>query len=115
MVDQEVDNTKEESFDDYMKSFKELSLREKQDIIVEELQIFMDVADKMCKAINIPNEILLNRELIDIKKENYTEDDFAEALLVYITSIRESVFNYVEGVSAKLDEINNLYEEGQGE
>jgi hypothetical protein len=39
--------------------------------------------------------IQLNKDtLIDLKKDNYTEDDFAEAIIVFINSIQNSICDY---------------------
>ena len=83
-----------EDFNKYMLSFKSRSLKDKQNIIIEQLKMLAILTNSMCKELNVDNEILLNRELIDINKDNYTEDDFAEALIVYINSIQNSLCDY---------------------
>ncbi len=84
----------QEDFNKYMLSFKSRSLKDKQNIVIEQLKMLAILTNSMCKELNVDNEILLNRELIDINKDNYTEDDFAEALIVYINSIQNSLCDY---------------------
>ena len=43
------------------------------------------------------NDILLNKELLDLKSEEYTQDDFSEALITYINSIQNSLNDFVDG------------------
>lgn len=95
-----------ENFDEYMTFFKTQTLKEKQSIIYEQLQMLAGLTNNMCKEYNFSNELLINRELLDLKKENYTEDDFAEAIIVLINSIQRSICDYTNGLSNLLDEMN---------
>ncbi len=91
---------------EYMEFFKQNSLKEKQSIIYEHLQMLSSFTNSLCKELDIPNEIILNRELLDLKNYNYTQDDFAEAIIVLINSIQNSICDYVSGISSLLDKID---------
>ena len=84
----------QEDFNEYMEFFKSQPLKEKQSIVIEQLKMLMGLTNTMCKELNVDNEILLNKEIADLNKDNYTEDDFAEALIVYINSIQNSLCEY---------------------
>lgn len=88
-----------ENFEEYIEFFKTQSLREKQDIIIEQLKMLSIFTNNMCKELNVNNELLLSRELVDLNKENYTEDDFAEAIIVYINSIQNSLCDFSDRLS----------------
>ncbi len=96
-----------EDINEYMKFFKEQTLKEKQSIIYEQLQILAGFTNKLCKELNISNELILNREVLDLKKDNYTEDDFAEAIIVLINSIQNSICDYSNGITDLLDKMDN--------
>ena len=96
-----------EDINEYMTFFKEQTLKEKQIIIYEQLQMLAGFTNNLCKELNISNELILNREILDLKKDNYTEDDFAEAIIVLINSIQNSVCDYCNGISDLLDKMNN--------
>lgn len=96
-----------DSFEEYMKFYKAQSLKEKQSIILEQLQILTGFTNSICKEINVNNEILVNRELVDVKKEDYTEDDFAESVIVYINSIQNSICDYVNGMTNFINTLDN--------
>lgn len=96
-----------ENIEEYMTFFKSQTLKEKQGIIYEQLQLLAGLTNKMCKELNIPNEVILNKELLDLKDTNYTEDDFAEAIVVLISSIQNSICDYSNGVSELLDKIDS--------
>ena len=83
-----------EEFNKYMEGYKTLSLKEKQDLIIKQLKALSSLTHQMCEADEIPNELLLNKQLFDIEKEGYTEDDFAEAVIVLVNSIQNSVCDY---------------------
>ncbi len=94
-----------EDFDEYMTFFKAQPLKEKQGIIYDQLQILAGFTNKLCKELRIPNEVLVNKELLDLKNDDYTEDDFAEAMIVFINSIQNSICDYSQGISNLLDKM----------
>ena len=96
-----------EDFNEYVEFFKGLSLEEKQKIIYEQLQMLTSFTNSMCKEINVDNEVLLNKELLDLKEKNYTQDDFAEAIIVLINSIQNSICDYTNGISSLLDRMSD--------
>ena len=81
-------------FNDYMEKYKELSLKEKQQIMIKQLKLLASFSNTLCKEIGIDNEMILNKEIIDVEKENYTEDDFAEAGIVLVNSIQNSICDF---------------------
>jgi hypothetical protein len=92
-----------DNFNDYMEFFKSLPLKEKQNIIIEQLKMLSTFTDLMCKEYRIPSDLIMNKEVLDVNKEDYTEDDFAEAIIVYINSIQNSLSDYNIGISKMLD------------
>jgi len=95
----------EENFEEYMSFFKNQSLKEKQDIVYEQLKMLAGFTNNLCKTVNVPNELILDREMLDLKKDNYTEDDFTEAIIVLINSIQNSICDYSNGISDMLDRL----------
>ena len=80
-----------ENFNEYMEFFKSQPLKEKQSIIVDQMKTSAAFTNSLCEEVGAKSEMLINRELIDLKNENYTEDDFAEALIVLVNSIQNSI------------------------
>ena len=95
----------QEDFNEYMEFFKSQPLKEKQNIVIEQLKMLMGLTNTMCKELNVDNEILLNKEIADLNKDNYTEDDFAEALIVYINSIQNSLCDFSNRLSDVADQV----------
>ena len=92
-----------EDFNEYMDFFKNLSLKEKQEIILDQLKMIASFSNQMCTEYEIPNELIMNRELLDMNSEDYTQDDFAEAVIVYVNSIQNSLSDFSIGISDKYD------------
>lgn len=80
-----------ENFSEYMEFFKSQPLKEKQSIIMDQMKTLAGFTNSLCAEVGAKSEMLINRELIDLKKENYTEDDFAEAVVVLVNSIQNSI------------------------
>lgn len=97
----------DENINEYMAFFKEQTLKEKQNIVYSQLELLAGVTNTLCKELNIPNEPILNKEILDLKKDNYTEDDFAEAIIVLINSIQNSICDYANGITNLLDQMDN--------
>ena len=90
----QLENIKPENFEEYMSFFKTQTLKDKRNIVIDQLKILATITNTMCKELNVENEIILNRELLDLNQENYTEDDFAEAAIVLINSIQNSLCDF---------------------
>lgn len=95
----------ENDFNEYLKDIKELPLREKQEIAFEQLKMLAVISNGFCKEIGAENEILVNKELNDLTKDNYTEDDFVEAIIVLTNSIQNSICDFHLKMSDIIDKI----------
>ena len=92
-----------ENFEEYMTDFRKKALKEKQSIIFEQLKYISSMTNTFCNELNIDNEPLLTKDVLKINNDDYSEDDFANALIVLINSIQESVCDYVLGVDKLID------------
>ena len=59
----------------------------------------------MCETSGIENEIITNKELIDLNNNTYTEDDFAEAIIVFVNSIQNSICDFSSGIVDLIEKI----------
>lgn len=84
----------EKDFNEYLSDIKKLPLREKQEIVFEQLKMLAAISNGFCKEIGAENEMIINKELTDLKNKNYTEDDFVEAILVLTNSIQNSICDF---------------------
>lgn len=84
----------ENDFNEYLSDIKKLPLREKQEIVFEQLKMLAAISNGFCKEIGAENEMIINKKLTDLKDKNYTEDDFVEAILVLTNSIQNSICDF---------------------
>ena len=96
--------TKKEAFDAFVEEYKELPLNEKKDTLIKELKEMVALVEKLCIDNNIEYDMMINREILDINKENYTEDDYVEAVYVYIQMFKEILATYFMSNSNKTSE-----------
>lgn len=89
------------NLDEYLEYFKKLSIEEKKEIIIDELKMLSATTNKMCEEIGASNEILLSKELSNINDDNYNE-----AIITYICSIKNSLSDF----NIKLTEISDNME-----
>ena len=87
---------KNEDFDEYVSKYTLLNKNDKRDIIIKILKENLMLLEKIASDNNLKSNLLYNREILNINKDNYTEDDFLEAVFVYIYSFRELFANYIE-------------------
>ena len=92
-----------DDFNEYMKYYKSLPLSDKKEIIINELKTLSAVTNEACVSLGVKNEVLIDRELLDINGKEYNDDDYVEGLMVYICSIKNSLCDLIEG----LNEITN--------
>ena len=95
-----------EDFNNYMAFFKEQPLKEKQSIIFEQMKVLAGFANQLCNEIGVDNSLLINRELVDLNSSDYSEDDFAEAIIVLVNSIQDSLCDFSDKLCDVLDKVS---------
>ena len=82
-------------FNSFIEEYKDNTLMYKQQTIISELKELIAIFENLCSISNIEHELLINREILDINKEGYTQDDFAEAVYTYIQMYKEILADYL--------------------
>ena len=87
-------------FNEYIEAFKKLPLKKKQDLTIKEIIELFAFINKLQNDLNLNNNVLYNKEIEDLNNETATEDDFVEAVYVYIYSLKEYLADYIEKISS---------------
>ncbi len=95
-----------ENFTTYIENFKKLPLKEKQSIIIDQMKLLAKFTNNLCEELGTKSELIMNKELLDLKNENYTEDDFAEAVIVLVNTIQNSLCDATDAIATIADTIN---------
>lgn len=101
-----MDN-KHVELDSIVKDFVNFTLEQKLDLLVEQLKQTAITVQQMCDNYGSGNEVYINRELVDINKDDVTVDDYIEAMEVYVLSIQQSLNDF----SIAEDKFLNLMDE----
>lgn len=93
-----------EEFNNLVELYKRMSNKEKKDALIKEFKINLAAVEKLNNDLGINHELIMNRELLDIDKDNVTDDDYLEAYFVYLHMINDSILTFAEKIS------NEFYE-----
>ena len=81
--------------------YKKLSLVDKKIAIDKEIKETLALLEKLHERLGKENEILFNKEVLDVKDGVSNEEDFVEAMFVYVLTIQESLASYVDLIDKK--------------
>lgn len=84
------------NFDNYVDKYKKLSLIDKKRLVEQEIEELIVVLNALNEKYGNSSKILFNREILDLKKEDATEDDFVEAMFVYSHTIKELLASLID-------------------
>lgn len=88
-------NEKKLNFDAFIEEYKTLNLKEKQGLVIKDFKELIATLQQLCKLYRIDYDLLINREIVDVNKENYSEDDFSEAIYVYMQMFKEIMVEFL--------------------
>lgn len=83
------------AFNNYMQEVKKLDTNGKRKELYDSLMELGNLIAKLSERDNIELHYLKNKEIGDLYKENLSEDDFLEAMLVYFEMIKNAIGEYL--------------------
>lgn len=81
----------QENFNNIISKYKQIPLENKKEILLYEMKEMIAVYMSLAEANNIPVNLLRSKEILDIKKGNYNEEDYIEAMYVYFNVLKEII------------------------
>ena len=91
-----MDFKENSQFNDLVDKYKNLNIKDKHKQVIKLLKEDISIMKSILGEKGIKTEMLYNREILDLNSINYTEDDFAEAVFVYVYCFREMLADYIE-------------------
>lgn len=82
-------------FSEYMEAFKELDISEKRVEIINSIKEISALMVKLANDEGMNLKYLNSKEILNFKNGNETEDEYLEALLVYIENFKEMLGQYL--------------------
>ena len=92
-----------DDFNNYMNEFKQNSLEEKRKISLDQLKIIASLTNTMCNELGIENDLLVTKDIVEAQGENISEDDYVESVVVYTSSIQNSLCDFVDKMTEILE------------
>lgn len=83
-------------FNNYIGEFKKLDTNSKREEFIRVLKEFVAFLNVMASNEGIEVNFLKNNEILDLKKEYVTEDDFIEACLVYLENAKNIIGEFLD-------------------
>lgn len=81
----------QEKFDKYIDAYTKLSEEDKKKEIIEKLRSMITNYMLINQSIGRTHELLINKELADLKETQLTEKDFLEGVFVYIHTLDDEI------------------------
>ena len=83
------------SFSSYLESFKQLEIPSKRREIIRAVNEITAMFDELANESNIELSYLKSKEILELKDGTESEDDYLEALLVYIENAKNVLGEYL--------------------
>ena len=82
-------------FEKAVSEFDSLPIKEKQNRITDEIKLMIAIIEKICIERNIDYREIKSKEILALKQENVSEDDYLTALYVYVEYLKEVIGGYL--------------------
>lgn len=92
-------------FNNYINEFKNLDSESKMKEIIDSVKELISFFDFLATSENVNLQYLRSRELLDLKREDVTQDDYLEAILVYVEVAKNLIAQYLD--SSLIEDNNN--------
>lgn len=90
-----------DKLNNYVETYKKLPLNEKKQIVEKEIKDTLALLIQLHSNLGQESEIIFNKEVLDVKNGVSSEEDFVEAMFVYILSMQEMLASYIEIIDKK--------------
>ena len=78
-----------EAFSGLMEYYKLLPIQNKRQEIVSVLEELISYYSKICTKFGVIPDMALNKEILNITRDNLTEDEFLHAIFAYLNTLQD--------------------------
>ena len=93
-----------DDINEYMEEFKTYSLEEKRKVALDQLKLIASLANLMCEKLNVKNEVIITKDILEAHENTDSDDDFVEGIVVYANSIQESLCDFIDKMTTILED-----------
>lgn len=92
-----------EAFSGLMEYYKLLPTQNKRDEIISVLEELISNYTKICTKFGVMPDMALNKEILNIKREDLKEDEFLHAIFAYLNTLQDISAQFIDKMSEVID------------
>ena len=93
-----------EAFSGLMEYYKLLPTQNKRDEIVSILEELISYYSKICTKFGVMPDMALNKEILNIKRDDLTEDEFLHAIFAYLNTLQDISAQFIDRMSLVIED-----------
>lgn len=92
-----------EAFSGLMEYYKLLPIENKRSEIVSMLEELISYYSKICTSFGVMPDMALNKEILNLSRENLTEDEFLHAIFAYLNTLQDISAQFIDKMSLVIE------------
>ena len=92
-----------EAFSGLMEYYKLLPTQNKRDEIISTLEELISNYTKICTKFGVMPDMVLNKEILNIKRDDLKEDEFLHAIFAYLNTLQDISAQFIDKMSEVID------------
>ena len=97
---------RQKAFYNYIEEYKKLSIQEKKDEFIVALKELFIIFEGFAESDNIKVDLLKSKEVVDLKSNSVSEDDYLEAVMSYLEIAKDVMGQYLMEKFSLLEDNN---------
>ena len=92
-----------EAFSGLMEYYKLLPTQNKRDEIISTLEELISNYTKICSKFGVMPDMALNKEILNIKRDDLKEDEFLHAIFAYLNTLQDISAQFIDKMSEVIE------------
>lgn len=92
-----------EAFSGLMEYYKLLPIQNKRSEIVSILEELISYYTKICTKFGVMPDMALNKEMLNIKRDDLKEDEFLHAIFAYLNTLQDISAQFINRMSEVIE------------
>ena len=93
-----------EAFSGLMEYYKLLPTQNKREEIISTLEELISYYTKICTKFGVMPDMALNKEILNIKREDLKEDEFLHAIFAYLNTLQDISAQFIDRMTEVIDD-----------
>ena len=92
-----------EAFSGLMEYYKLLPTQNKREEIISTFEELISNYTKICSKFGVMPDMVLNKEILNIKRDDLKEDEFLHAIFAYLNILQDISAQFIDKMSEVID------------